>query len=337
MLKQIVSLLVAVSMILSLGTPVCAVPKPQTGFAGIEFYGSSQVSRSELDRYLGLKPGARLEQISKAVDRLNKKLAERHINSYVEIVEGGPSTVYVVVSVSDSQSDAAPTRHLKHPRHVQLTTDKPLLLLDELDTRLEKLSDGGRPWSEQLRSGLKYYTDEPANQIVEQETQLVPGMRDELIAVVESDPDPSRRRRAIQLLSWAGSIPDTSRRILPALDDADPSVRVETARYLFPRMELLPDDFPYDQLLASFSRLLNRPTHQDRSKALYCLLALCSQHPDLIGAAKDADEEKVKNLASTSQLQSIKAAADQLLARFANPPTIPQRANSEGGYDASGF
>jgi len=337
------SLLFLVGLLFSfcpLSAATASSQKGMAGFAGIEYAGSSQISRSELEKYLGLKPGARLEQIARAVDRLNQKLEERHISSYVEIVQGSTEQIFVAVSVTDSSTDvAAPTRHLRNPRHVALSTEKPFLLLDDLNARLEKLTDEGRPWSEQMRSGLKYFTDEPANQIVEQMVRLVPYMRNEVIAVTESDPDNNRRRRAIELLNFAGSVPDTSRRIMPALDDADPGVRAATARYLFSRLELLPDDFPFDQLVESFSRLLNRPTHQDRSKALYCLYALCSQRPQLITNAKVFDEDKVKQIASTSIIPSIKGAADQLIARFNNPPRIPQHitGGQTGGMDASGF
>ncbi len=316
-----------------------AAKSSQPGFAGLEFYGSSQISRSELEKYLALRPGARLEQIAKAVDRLNLKLAERHVNSSVEIVQGGPLEVFVVVGVVDSSTEAAaPTRHLRQQRHVQLSTEKPFLLLDELNARLEKLSDEGRPWSEQMRSGLRYFSDERANQTADEIVHLVPDMRAELLAVTESDPDPSRRRRAVELLNWAGSIPNTFGRLVPALDDADAGVRAATARYMFSRLELLPDDYPFDTLAESFSRLLGRPTHQDRSKALYCLLALCLQRPELITNVKVFDEERVKHLSETSNINSIKGAADKLLAVFANPPKVRQRlTDSPLGPDTSGF
>jgi hypothetical protein len=309
------------------------------GFAGLEFYGSSQVSRSELEKYLALRPGARLEQITRAVDRLNQKLAERHLNSTVEIVQGGPLEVFVVVGVNDSSTDSAtPTRHLRRQRHVQLSTEKPFILLDELNARLEKLSDEGRPWSEQMRSGLRYFSDERANQTADEIVQLVPDMRTELLAVTESDPDPNRRRRAGELLCWAGSIPDTFTRLMPALDDADSGVRATAARYMFSRLELLPDDYPFDTLVESFSRLLTRPTHQDRSKALYCLLALCLQRPELTTNVKVFDEEKVKHLSQTSNIASIKGAAEKLLAVLSNPPKFRQRmTDSPLGPNTSGF
>lgn len=336
--SAISSLLLALAVVYCLAVlsfPPAAAKTNGASYAGLEFYGSSQLSRLELEKYLSLKPGAALEQIGRAVDRLNRKLEERHLAAQVEIVEGSPGRIFVVVDVSDN-TNLAPTRHLKHPRHVAVTTEKPFLLLDQLNDRLQKLTDTNRPWSEQVRSGLKYYTDEPANQIAEELIALVPDMRAELLAITESEPDNNRRRRAVELLSWAGSVPDTSRRLMPALDDADSSVRAAVARYLFPRLELLPPDFPYDDLVEAFSRMLSRPSHQDRTKALYCLLALVSQRPNLILNAKVFDEEKVKQLDDNSHIASIKSACDQLLNRFAHPPT-PEQPGKASAFDASGF
>lgn len=309
------------------------------GFAGLEFYGSSQITRLDLEKYLGLKPGARLEPVTHAVDRLNKKLAERHIASCVEIVQGNPQEIYVVVGVDDSStSGPPPTRHLRDPHHVQLSTDKPLLLLNDLDARLDQLSNEGRHWSEEFRSGLKYFSDEPASQIADQLVQLVPMMRSELLSVTQSDPDPARRRKAVELLNWAGSVPETAARLLPLMDDADPQVRAAVARYLFARFEMLPGEFPYGPMVQGFSRMLDRSTHQDRSKALWCLLGLCRLHPELIEGTRSLDEDKVKRLAGASIIPSVKKAAVQLDAMFSNPPKLPQRVTEErGGGDASGF
>ncbi|SRR5579875_1826859 len=317
-------------------SPGRAGGESQAGFAGIEFYGSSQITRRELEQALGLKPGARLAQIARAVDRLDRKLTGRRLQATVEIVEGSPQEIFVAVDLPDGQGAAAPTRRLRSPRHVAVSSEKPFLLLGELEARLEKLRCEGRPWSETMRSGLKYYSDEPANQVVEQMTQMVPFMRDELIAVTESDPDPARRKQAIDLLNWAGSIPDTTRRLIPSLDDADRDVRAAAARYMFSRFELLPDDFPYDSLTDSFSRMLMRPSHQDRSKALYCLRALAGQHPELLARVAALDGERIKTIYDLTAIPSIKSVCGQLLALTANPPRPrrPARAGSGGPPDA---
>lgn len=294
-----------------------AASKTGLRYAGIEFYGSSQLSRSELARMLSLKPGASLASVDRAVEQLNRRLALKNVNSLVQIVQVPPDQIYVVVDVPDSTVDAAaPTRRLKDPRHVLVRSEKPFLLMDQLEKRLEKLSMEGRPWHDDLREGLRYFSDEPANQIVEQIVRQVPDMRDELLAVVASDPDPVRRRRAVELMQWAGAIPDTFLRLTPAIDDADSGVRAAVARYMFPRFEMLPDEYPFQDLVEAYTRMLARPSHQDRTKSLYCLLALAGQRSDLIPGIKVFTEERVKKLADLSVIPSVKNPAAELQIKF---------------------
>jgi len=312
-------------------------------YGGIEFYGSSQVSKQELEKIIGLKPGASLQQVDRAVQRLKEKLAFRHVPATVQVVEVPPDKIFIVVDVTDTATDtSAPTRRLRNPRHIYVSSEKPFLLMDQLESRLERLSNEGRPWREELRQGLKYYTDEPANQIVDQIVRQVPDMRDEIIAVTESDPDSNRRRRAVELLHWAGGIPNTTYRLIPAIDDADGGVRAAVARYMFPRFELLPDAFPFAKLVEAYSRQINRPTHQDRTKGLYCLLAIAGQRPDMIDNIQLYDETRIKKLAEDSTIPTVKDPAQQLLAVFAKQAAKPPQQAvppppPEGEQDAAGF
>jgi len=304
---------------------------PGLRYAGVEFYGSSQITRAEIEKYLAVKQGATMEVVARAVERLKQQLELRHVNAKVQIVQAPPGKFYLVVDVADSAVDPVQTRRLKEPRHVLVRSEKPFLLLDQLEARLRKLTDEGRPWSEDIRDGIKYYSDEPSNAIVDQLGKQVPDMRLEFLAVVASDPDPNRRKRAVQLLNWAGAIPETAYYLLPAFDDADSDVRAEVARYMYPRFETLPDDFPFQMLIEAMSRQLSRNSHQDRSKALNCLLALATQRPQLLSSIKVFNEERVKQLAESSVIPSVKDPAQQLLARFAAQPSAPTSSTPQEG------
>lgn len=304
-------------------------------YAGVEFYGSSQITRLELEKYLGLKSGASLGSVDLAVQRLSKKLDERHLGSSVKVISAPPDKVYVAVDISDSTTAATtPIRRLRYPGHIQVNSEKPFVLLSNIETRLEKLSDEGRTWSEVLKDGVKYYTDEPCNELVDQLLKQVPNMQEELLAVVDSDTDPNRRRQAVELLQWTPNATLVCARLIPALDDADADVRTTVARYMFSRLELLPEDFPYSTLVESFSRQLHRASHQDRTKSLFCLLALCGQHPQLIDSIKALNEERVKQLAANSVIPSIKEPADKLAHLFAQTPSAPPPPVAPGsGFD----
>jgi hypothetical protein len=307
-----------VALMLSVSFQVSAfAAQPGDAFKGIEYFGSSQLTTMELEKILALKPGANLAAVEKALDRLDKTLEARHIPNNVEVVAGEPGSIYIAVDILDSSNETVPTRKLKNSRHVIVRSEKPFLELDELNKRLEKLSDEGRTWTESYRDGAKYYSDEPSNQYVAEILRFAPDMREELLAVVESDPDATRRKKAIELLGWAGEVPYTANRLTDAFDDSDPKVRVAAIKYIFPRLSLLPDDYPYIRLIRAASRELNRPSHQDRSKALYVLLWLSKKNVLFMRDIKGLNEARLKHLASDSVLPTVKQPAQQLLAAIA--------------------
>jgi len=306
----------ALALLVSLPAGVFAAEAGDT-YKGLEYFGSSQLTTMELEKILALKPGANLTSIQKSLDRLDKTLETRHIPNNLEMVAGEPGSVFICVDILDSSNETVPTRKLKNPRHVLVRSEKPFLVLDDLTNRLQKLTDEGRPWSESYREGAKYYSDEPANQCVAEIQRFAPDMKEELLAVVESDPDATRRRKAVELLGWSGDVPYITNRLTDAFDDSDPKVRVAAIRYVFPRLALLPDEYPYIRLIQAASRELNRPSHQDRSKALYVLLWLAKKNILFVRDIKELDEARLKVLASDSVLPTVKVPAQQLLAIIA--------------------
>ncbi|HEY9733042.1 MAG TPA: hypothetical protein V6C89_14080 [Drouetiella sp.] len=316
----------AVILLVGCARSTCAATEPGGSYKGLEYFGSSQLTTMELEKILALKPGAALQQVQKALDRLDKALEARHIPNNLEVVAGEPGSVYISVDILDSSNETVPTRKLKNPRHVLVRSEKPFLVLDELTKRLEKLTEEGRTWSESYRDGSKYYSDEPANQYVAEIERFAPDMRDELLAVVESDPDATRRKKAIELLGWSGEVPYTANRLTDAFDDSDPKVRVAAIKYIFPRLSLLPEEYPYIRLVRAASRELSRPSHQDRSKALYVLLWLAKRNVLFVRDIKELDEARLKQLASDSVLPTVKVPAQQLLAIIAQwdkGPLVP--------------
>lgn len=286
-------------------------------YKGLEYFGSSQMTTMELEKILALKPGSSLAQVQRALDKLDKVLESKHMPNNLEMVAGEPGTVYIAVDILDSSSETVPTRKLKNPRHVLVRSEKPFLMLDEMTKRLDKLTEEGRQYSETYRDGSKYYSDEPANQYIAEIERFAPDMKEELLAVVESDPDATRRRKAVELLGWAGDVPYVANRLTDAFDDSDPKVRVAAIRYVFPRLSMLPEDYPFIRLIEAASRELNRPSHQDRSKALYVLLWLAKKNVLWVRDIKELDLARLKQLASDSVLPTVKVPAQQLLAIIA--------------------
>lgn len=294
------------------------------GYQGVEFSGSSQVTRLELERFLSLKPGAGVEVADKAIERLSAKLALKHIKASVDIAQEGDG-YFIAVDVVDPTVVGVPSRRLTFPHHVALTSEKPFSVLEQLMERRRQLAEEGRPVSESYKDGLKYFSDEPCNFYAQELHKQVPSMLMEFFSVISSDPDPRRRSQAIEVLNWVEDPVRISANLIAALNDADEQVRASAARYIFPRLNLLPESFPVNDLVEAFSNQMLRQTHQDRVMALRCLLELARQRPETIHAIKAFDEDRIKQIYSASVLTVIRSPAEQILKLCANPPPIKHK------------
>lgn len=293
------------------------------GYAGVEFLGSSLISKSELQKILGLKPGASYESVAKAAARLDKVLSERHIKANVDVANDKEGII-VTVDVSESGSVGPPIRKLDFPRHIVLSSEVPFQIYDELLARRDLLASQGRAVTESYPEGIKRFSDEPCNQYAEKLLRRVPHMIDEFLTVIASDPDPTRRSRAIEVLNWAGDYPELCFKLLPAVNDGSEQVRASVTRFIYPRLHLLPDDFPFEDLIEVFSQQLTRPSHIDRMLALRCLSETARLHPFTLYMIKEYDLERLKQLDSFSVVQSIKEPAHQLLQILISMPEKPE-------------
>ena len=233
---------------------------------------------------------------------------------------GDGSDLYVSVDILGDETEM-PSRILQDPHQVNFRSQEPVQLLEKLHARLDFLEAQGRPASEEMRDGVKYYSDEPCNQIVKELIRHCEPMREELIYLIHHDPNAVRRADAAELLSWAGEIPDTAMKLLPAVDDVDLNVRTIVTRYLFKSLPLLPDDFPYADMVDVYSRDLARPSHDDRSKSLYMLLALLKKRPELVRQVRSLDDKRIQQLRNRSVVPSIKLACAQFERVFARANT----------------
>lgn len=293
------------------------------GYAGVEFYGSSQITRQEVEKYLSLKPGASQEAIGRAIVRLKKHLEDRRIKANVDIANDDDGLVVTVDVMDTGVPSGVPTRKLKFPHHVSLSSDVPFQIFDEMMARREQLLAQGRAVTESFPDGIKRFSDEPLNQYADKLLRRVPNMTDELLQVVQSDPDPSRRSHAIEVLNWAGDWPDLCYKLLPALNDASEQVRVSAARFIQPRIKFLPEDFPFEDLIEAFSHQLSRPSHIDRVLALRALIESGRQHQITLYAIKEYDLDRLKQLDSMSVVASVHDPAHQLVQILASLPDKP--------------
>lgn len=299
-----------------------APPESNPSYIGIELLNSNGVQRQELERLVNLKSDAGAARVAAAKTRLDKFFERSHIAANVEVVLAGNNQIALVVDVSDPLSSMM-TRRLNSPHKVHIGSEKPFLILAEMHARLDRLKEEGRPAREEWREGYKFYSDEPVNQMIEEIQKFLPSLRKDLLEAVDCDPDPLRRTEAIELLEWCTvKTDDTSVNLLEALDDANLQVRMECARYFYSHINTLPPDFPYDALIEGLARMLDRPTYQDRSNALHCLLKLCQLKGDVVPLVKKQSEASLMHLSQQSILPTIKDRAARILQSFNQPAAV---------------
>ncbi len=297
----------------------CQASRTGSGFQGVEFYGSSLISRLEIEKALGLKLGASHESVVKGASRLQKTLDSRHIKANVDIAKDGAGEI-IAIDIMESGASGAPTRKLNFPRHVSLSTEVPFQLLDQMLARRELMSQQGRPVVESYPEGVKRFSDEPCNVYADKLMRRIPDMVEEMLSVVASDTDPTRRSKAIEVLNWGGDYADLCYKLLPAINDGSEQVRASAARFIYPRIKMLPENFPFEDLVESFSQQLQRPSHFDRVLALHCLTETANTHPRSLYAIKTFDLERLKTLESMSVVNSIQQPAHQLVQTLITVP-----------------
>lgn len=271
-------------------------------YAGLEFFGSSQLTYEEVDKMLRLKPGAKMKTIENAVAKFNEKIDKLKLFANVEIISSTNDRVFVVVDVIEPSHDEIATRKLTNPHHVTTKSTKPNILLDKLKARLNQLNLQGRPWKVEFKEGIKYFSDEPANQIVTDIRTFAPTMREDWLSVIASDPNPDRRIEAIDLLNWSQSYPDTCYSLIGAIDDSNYQVRAAAVRFIYDRLDLLPDNFPFDDLMHALCRQVRRPSHEDRVKSLYLMYKVVGKRPKLTIPAKDCAAKYVDIYSEKSKI-----------------------------------
>lgn len=307
------------------------------GFSGIEFLGSSLISRVELEKIIRLGQGASLENADKALERMRVAFEKRALKANVEVVPDSDA-YYICVDVLDSRnSNAIPTRQLEDMHHIRLPNERPFVLLQELQTRLEKLLQEGRPSSESYENGSRQYSDVAAMRIAEKLGQELEGQRPYLLKILSSDPNGERRGQAAELLNFCGDPVDNCFQLIAALDDIDVRVRKNAAKYIWARIRILPNKFPFDELVEALSRQLSRPSHHDRLRSMAALLELSKRDSDSITGIKTFDEARLKELQNTSVIPSIQKAAGQLVSICANPPPLQRPYRSKNPEDSTGF
>lgn len=303
------------------------------GFAGLEFLGSSFISRPELQKALQLRSSAGLEAGEKALQRLSESLSRKGLKFNLDLVLEGGSYFITVDIIDGAATSTIVNRRLIEPRHIAVPNEKPFVLLAELKARMKKLDGEGRPVSASLRNGTISYSDAPCMRLSENIAEELSGEELYLFRILASDPNGERRASAAELLAFSPHLQGNCVALLPALDDSDIRVRTAAAKYIAARIDSLPDKFPFDLLLQGLSRQLARPSHKDRLGSMSALLSLAGRCPQSILEIKSLDEERLKEIDSASIVPSIRSLATALLSLCSRPPEAKKSVDERDSSD----
>ena len=316
----ILTILLVCVLFASFAVP-CRAGENKGGYAGLEFLGASLISRIELDKLFHLHAGSSIETTSKAVERVQQALEQKLVKTNIAIVPAG-NNFFVAVDVIETGLAAPANRLLQDPHHIGLPNEKPFAILEELKTRLQKLADEGRPAAESYQEGFRVYSDFACTRIAERMAHELDGQKPYLFQVLASDPNNERRAAVAEMLNWTVDPVQNCQALIPALDDSDMHVRMAASKYIWARINLLSDNFPFDSLLEALTRQLSRPSHHDRIRAMSALMALGKRDSDSITGIKTFDEARLKEIAANSIIPSVQELARQILTVCASPPPL---------------
>lgn len=319
MVKRLLVAVLVTALACAQAQPTVWARDVNTGYLGVEFFGASAISKLEIEKTLGLKPGASITSASKAIESLQKRLAQRRIKANIDLARQGTS-FYITVDVLEAGNQDIPLRKLQFPHHVLITNEQAFVTFDKILARRDFLAQQSKDVVETYEDGIKKFSDEPCNQFASVLEKQIPPIRKELMTLIANDPDPVRRSKAIEVLNWDPNATLNCQQLIPAINDGSELVRASTARYIFPRIKMLPENFPFPELIENFSYQLIRPSHMDRLLGLRCLTQIGTTQPQTMFAIKEYDAEKLKQLQETSIVPVIKESAEQLLSKINSMP-----------------
>lgn len=198
---------------------------------------------------------------------------------------------------------------------VELASPEILDLYDRLYARLWELFGQGTGSQESANKGYLDYGDSAMHEIVEQLIKLVPSYRENLLEVLEMDKDLNKREKAANLLNWTMTdLPDSILRASRLLDDPSDIVRNNISRFTMHFINWLPSPKDREVVIDRLLVQLDRPSHADRNKSIYNLLALAHAIPGDREYIRSKGISLIESIAKSSVLENVRDPAIELLA-----------------------
>lgn len=202
-------------------------------------------------------------------------------------------------------------------RNIVLANDEILEIHTWLYERIGVLfNKGNPPYETSNHDFLDYFNDPECHQLCLQLSKLVPAYRSNILEVVEYHHNEETRALAANLLCWTRfDIEETIAVTHRLLDDPSAAVRNNISRFMIPYVGRIYGAYIKHPLIKSLLVQLDRPSHWDRNKAIYCLLGIAQRSGFLDRQyIKERGSKLFERLAATSLMPNVRDPALMLLA-----------------------
>jgi hypothetical protein len=297
---------------------------PNWNWCGYEIHGNHQIDTKRLLRSLPKRRlGRRIDEdteslVESAGERLQTKFRLPQAQGrLVRLIDRGSFKAIGVIDVVEKGDEHRCSYRTINGREITLANNEILAVYNQLSERRELLFNQGTPPYEIYSSDfLDLFNDSECHQLCLQLSQLVPAYRKNILEVVEYHHNELTRATAANLLCWTrfeleGAIAATHW----LLDDPSDEVRNNISRFMLPYVDRIYGAHIKHPLIHNLLVQLNRPSHVDRNKALYCLLAITKRSGFLDRRyIKERGSKLIERVASTSLLPNVRQPAQDILA-----------------------
>lgn len=285
---------------------------------GIDVFGNRSVSREELIHELPIRLGDSVKAGDKPLrDRWCQSLVPKHrlFAAHCAMILIQPANAYMSIDVVE-KGDAWRDQYPKPSFRPGLSLDPALKAkVTQLEVAKDrKFSQGGD--LEEIANPEQYldYKDPDLHKIAVELHDLAPRYQAHVLEVLNFDANGADRADAATLLNYTGDPATTASVAAAHLDDPDVNVRNNISRYLDDAAPTVTDPKVQRAIVAATAQELNRPSMQDRNKALFALSGLLEKRPALAPLIAQTACPNLNMIAVRSVMPNVGGVAKAMLA-----------------------
>lgn len=284
---------------------------------GIDVFGNRSVSREQIILELPMQLGDSVKASDKPMrDRWCQSLVPKHrlFAAHCAMILIQPANAYMsidVVEKGDAWRDRYPEPSFRPGLSLDPALKAKITQLEEAKDR--KFAQGVE--LEQIANPDQYldYKDPDLHKIAAELHDLAPRYRAHVLEVLSFDANGADRADAATLLNYTGDPATTASVAASHLDDPDVTVRNNVSRYLDDAAPTVTDPKVQRAIVAATAWELNRPSMQDRNKALFALSGLLEKRPTLAPLIAQAACPNLNMIAVRSVMPNVGGIAKDIL------------------------